>query len=259
MKLNKFFVSGVSFAVMISMVLPGFVLAKENESSNSGASKSRGLKFGVNFCNNLLTIETKLEGWAAEREARLSKNRIEREKNQKKNLEEKNIRAQKNKNKDEENKEGRYKDTFGKAKTDQQKAAVKIYADTIMQAAVVRKAAIDAAMTTFKNGISAIVASRKAEVDAVLNALKAAISAAVDKAKADCEAGLGPQSARAVLQASIKAAGEQYKDKIKQIEKRGDGFQALLDAKNKAIKDANDAFKTAVQNAKDTLRAALGK
>lgn len=86
-----------------------------------------------------------------------------------------------------------------------------------------------------------------------------AINTAVYGAKADCTAGLDIKAAKTALQASVKTARSQYKDKIKQIEKRASNFQALLDAKNNAIKDANLAFKIATQVAKDALKLALGK
>ena len=94
-----------------------------------------------------------------------------------------------------------------KATTPEQKAAVQAYVAAADAAAATRKAAIDEAIKTFREGLDKAKADRQAAIDASITTFAEAIMVAEDKAKADCGAAVAdPEKVRIDLKTAIEAA-----------------------------------------------------
>jgi hypothetical protein len=141
--------------------------------------------------------------------------------------------------------------------TAEQKVALQEFKTTLNTAQTTRKAAIDAAMQTYRAGLDKLVLSRQDAAKAAAATFKTSVNAAIQKAKADCAAKVDPKTVRETFNASMRAAQEQLRTDMKNIEKPGQGVEALAKVRNEAVRKAHDEFRTTMKAAHDKLKAAF--
>jgi len=86
---------------------------------------------------------------------------------------------------------------------------------------------------------------------------KSSVDAAVTKAKTDCDAGVTPATARQTFTASVKTAKDKLRSYIQALDKIGPQVEALAKTRNDAVRAANQTFKTTLEQAQATLKAAF--
>lgn len=138
-------------------------------------------------------------------------------------------------------------------------AAINAFEAQIEAAVAKRRAAIDAALTAYLQGVQDTLGSRQDKMASALATMKASIEAAMTQAKADCASGVDKQTVFQTLQASIKAAREKFAADRKASEATSTELEALKKTRETAIKAAIETFKTEAKTARDTLKAALGE
>ncbi len=141
-----------------------------------------------------------------------------------------------------------------RAKTDEQKAAVEEFKETIEAAVETRRAAIDAAIDAFRDGVDDAWAEHKSSIGGVANTYREAVQTAFEKAKSDCEDGVDAKTVRANLHASLQAARSQLKEDRAGVAKLRDLMNDLVEAKRTAFEKAIADFKAAVEAAREELK-----
>lgn len=144
-----------------------------------------------------------------------------------------------------------------KAKTDEQISAVSEYESTVKAAVNTKRAKVDAAIKTYNDGISALLNSRVDGLDGALDGFKDKVDAAVLDAKNACAAGGDPAEAKSKLKAVIEQNKNSLKDSVKVLPAVKADVEKLQANRKAAISVAEMEFKTAVEKAQTTLKAAF--
>ncbi|MFA5762367.1 MAG: hypothetical protein WC931_02105 [Bacilli bacterium] len=252
--MNKKYLSlTVAIAVIGTMVAaPAFAALRAQTGERVNTTTPR---IGEMFCSGfatmnrakntkMLELENKLTAKRGEQGEKLEKNRVKNE----------GALAEKRTVQDEKRLAG-YEKLLGHAASDEQKAAVEKLQSTMEAAVVARRAAVDAAIAVYRSGMDKLIADRKAGMDAALTVYKASIKAAEQKAAADCSAGVDPATVRTNLKSATDAARIKYKSDRETVIKISDQVRALGDARKAAFETALNDFKTALEAAKNELKA----
>ena len=144
-----------------------------------------------------------------------------------------------------------------KAMTDAQKKAVTDFEATTKTAISVRRAAIDAAMSTFRVGVKNLIGTREQGVSGDRTAFEAAIKAAYDTVQADCQKNVDPATVKTNLKNAIVAARSKFKLDKQAVPKVGADIQALIATRKQAVEKALADFKTTMETARASLKKAF--
>ena len=144
-----------------------------------------------------------------------------------------------------------------KAGTDEQKQAVAEFKKAVEAAVVARRAAIDKAIADFREGLKDLIEGKKSGVDSAATQYKQSVEAAVAKAKADCDNGVSLATVQTNLRTDLQSAREKLQTARQNIEKLGPQVKALIDARQAAVKEAIEDFKTALEKARADLKEAF--
>lgn len=150
-----------------------------------------------------------------------------------------------------------YDKLLEKATTDTQKQAVETFKTTIEKAVTDRRAAVDTALKTFRDGIAGITQTREQGLEDALNKMKTAVDTAFSQAEADCNAEVEPTTIRTNLQNALKAAKTQFETDRKALEQTKTQLETLKKTRDENIKAALDTFKETTKQATTTLKAAF--
>ena len=145
-----------------------------------------------------------------------------------------------------------------KASTDVQKQAVKNFETAVQAAVTARRAAVDAANATFRQGLLDANSTRVATLKQAATDYRAAVQAALAAAKASCAAGADSQTVRNTLKSALDAAKAKL-DAARDAAGKGDAnLDALKSTRKAAVDRANADFRTAIKAALDKLKSVLG-
>lgn len=144
------------------------------------------------------------------------------------------------------------------ATTTQEKAAVSAFQSAIQSAIETRKVAIETALNTFHQGVLALLSTTTPET-AIANASNT-IAAVIQQAQQDCSS----TSNQAITRANFIKQMQTIMEQIRAMYSRDDlnrssQMKALVDAKNAAIKKAQEDFRAALIAAKNNLESALSQ
>ncbi len=248
MSFNKKYNKIVVGTLIAQLLLPTIVSAAESgraDAMQKPAPKcERFAEQGRAFDQRFVNMRTDLFKARESRDARMTE--------RKKDLAEKlaEIRTSQEEKRDE-----LLKKLGASATTDVQKQALATFKAAVSAALKTRHDAIDAANSAFDLGVKDAILKRKVALDAAVKTFADAITAAMTKAKADCAAGVDAATVRATFKESAKAAKEKLKADRAAAEKVGPSIQPLIDARRKAFEKAHEDFKTALEKAKEALRA----
>jgi len=144
------------------------------------------------------------------------------------------------------------------ATTTQEKAAVSAFQSAIQSAIETRKVAIETALNTFHQGVLALLSTTTPET-AIANASNT-IAAVIQQAQQDCSSTSNQAITRANFIKQMQTIMEQIRAMYSRHDlNRSSQMKALVDAKNAAIKKAQEDFRAALIAAKDNLESALSQ
>lgn len=146
---------------------------------------------------------------------------------------------------------------MNKAKTADKKTAVTAYGQAIAGAVQSRRNAVDAARTTFRNGVKTLLANRQAAVAGRVTAFQISVNDAFTTAAGSCTDNTDGSTVRSALLQSIATAKQAFESQRTSDTTTND-LQALITARNQAIQAANNTFQQATQTARQALKTAFG-
>jgi len=151
-----------------------------------------------------------------------------------------------------------YAKLMTRASTTEQKAAVTAFQTEVERLVTVRKAAVDAAIKSFEDGVAALQDSNDTAVTTFSTTMQADINKIFDDATASCTAGKKGPEVRAQVQAALEAkrAARATEPKVLAIH---DQLVALQTTRKAAVDAAIAAFKTDMDAATATLKKAFTK
>jgi hypothetical protein len=146
-----------------------------------------------------------------------------------------------------------------KATTDSEKSAVHTYETSVNQAISTRRSAYDTARTTFRNGVKDTITTRLTTLSDQANTYADTANTALNTAETACTNNTGtPSVIHTTLISSLRTARQTFVSERKDDTKVGQTVRQLAATRNAAFKAADEAFKTSLQQANTTLKAAFG-
>ncbi len=130
--------------------------------------------------------------------------------------------------------------------------AIDTYVTNMKQAEAIRQAAVDAARTTYRTDLAALITTHQQTLTAAVTAYQTAVNAALATAKADC----GNGTAAATLKAAVKSA-RQTLDAARKSDKVTGAIKQLATTRETTIKAANATFRASAKTNAQTLAAVL--
>ena len=250
----------VSSFLILTSVMPFFAFAEEaipeTTSIKTGITTTIAIPQGNNFCAKISTIGSKLseqmtntETKKRENEAKLAANTTKKEAD---------IDAKRATSRiDIDSKRIKTADKLNtKAKTDIQKAAVATYTKAINDSVTARRTAIDVAVKTYRDGLTALYSTKNTDTDTSFTTFKSSVDAAIQKATADCANKVPSKTASSVFNKSIKDARMALASS-KKLSTVNTKVKELKDAKDAAFKKAESDFKQATDKARADLIMAM--
>lgn len=143
------------------------------------------------------------------------------------------------------------------ATTDAQKQALAVFQTTVKAAMMARQTAVGSARETFHAGVDQLVTQRQNALQTAVATFKSAVRAAIQKAKSDCAASINATIVRQNFTASVQTAKDQHRSDIQSVDKNGAQIEALAKIRNEAIRQANQNFKSVLEQARTALKAAF--
>jgi hypothetical protein len=245
--LSKILSSTMGFAVIMGLLVPLFIGAQES------AQTTRG------FCTQLPTFRSRIEERLASKDDALAATRAinaglltERRNNREQKLADRRTQH-----------DAKAQEIVAKleaqATTDEQRAAVEAFKQTLKSAGDAQRAAMDGAIAQARTSTDQAMSGRQGEVDAARTTQKSSVSAAVDKAQASCDGGVTQQTIREAFITDMRAAGDAYKSTMQGINaKYTDIRRSTSDTFRAAVDKAVNDFKAAMEQAKSDLQEAFG-
>ena len=143
------------------------------------------------------------------------------------------------------------------AKTDAQKTAVAEFKTTVETAVSVRRDAFRAADETFKTQMREAADNWKASASEVAGNFRVAVRTAANGALALCKSGDNAELIRTAFQADLETARVQFQNDRKSLTRVGDQAGEYAHARGEAFAAALADFKTTLEAARVTLKAAF--
>ncbi|MEK7575561.1 MAG: hypothetical protein AAB491_00530 [Patescibacteria group bacterium] len=246
---KKIIISVAITPMITTLILPSVVFAQRIQNNN--------IKRDTAFCLKISDTLTNIENRTDEREAKIKERIGARQSNIDERREKRDDRLAEFRQKRDENRNEHFQKLMEKAQTDAQKQAVIQFQIDINNAITARKTAIDKAISDFRQSIDNAISSRKVSVDSLVSTYKNSIKEDFNKAKTDCDNGVATSEIRTTLRASLKGLREKFENDRKNLDKVNDSIDSLITAKKAAFEKAISDFKTAVQAAKEKLKAAF--
>ncbi len=158
--------------------------------------------------------------------------------------------------KHEDTREKHYEALRARATTDEQKAAVEEFIDTVEGLVAERQAAVDAAIAAFEAGVEDL----KGDSNSAVGDMKAKVEADIESIFDEVEASCTDSSTAADIQAAIRAGFEEMRNSRTKPEENSfkTKFEALRTARMNTTKAAIDEFAAGMKEAQEALKAALG-
>lgn len=155
--------------------------------------------------------------------------------------------------------QNQYASLLTKAKTDEQKAAIEQYKNTIEAATLARRSSVDAAIVGYRGAVDMDIASDRGNIEGIGQDFASDVRQAISTAKNSCAQGAEPSQVRAGFAASLQAAHQKLdvaRDGTDQVKV---GLQTLDQTKRAAIEQAIGQFRQTAESAAQTLRSSFGE
>ncbi len=229
---------------------------QEKSAERKQALEERKAEEKKNFCTNIVDRMSERQSDFAERQSEFTTKKSERLEERKAEREESDAELAEKRAAAADRRAKMYQNLLNKATTEEQKAAVAQFQQTVEKAVVDRQAALDAAKLAFRNGIDTARTSRKADGTEALAAFKTAMQSALTKAKADCEEGVDQSTVRQSYLSALEAARKTLSE-ARQNNGIGDTVSQLAKVRTEAVKAALNTYRTTVEEAFALLKKAF--
>lgn len=234
---------------LVALVSPLSAIASPMQGQGPRGNLSRG----VDFCKNIETIANKIttdmtnrdakwDGKKTDRLAKVSDRRTHRDE----------VRVENRGMRDDKH-DTRIDALMAKADTDAERSAVNTFEATLNSAVAKRRAAVDAAVKAYRDGVDNLLNGRFTTLDGNVDAFRAAMTEAIADAREACAADKDPKPE---FEASVKAARDNFKTAKPEALKAE--IQKLVETRKKAVETAVTEFKTTMKTAFETLKTAFG-
>lgn len=259
MKTNyKLIVGILAMFVIASLVLPGLSFAQREGQPFGNSNKGNNTSANANkesICSKIEDWANKIDQNISDKEIRIQEKRTERNQIMDNRREERDAKLIEIRNKWEANRAEQYAKLLEKAQDNEQRQAVIEFKQDVEAAIAARKAAVDKAISDFRDSLDQVIAGRKTAIDAAKATYRNAYQVAVQKGVTDCAAGVDANQVRTTLRAALRAGREEYNEDRQAVEKMD--VKALVEIRQEAFEKALEDFKTAMQEAREELKAAF--
>ncbi|MBI5530544.1 MAG: hypothetical protein HY918_03515 [Candidatus Doudnabacteria bacterium] len=248
----------VAVLMVAASILPNFAFAALGARVNASAEISAKVPAGANFCTNLNTYAARI----TENLTKGSGNLENKQGENKQKLQERQVsRAEKlseTRDTGDADRQAIYAKLMANASTTEaHKQAVIQFQATVEAAVTTRRAAVDAAIKAYWDGMNSALSGRQASIEAARTKFITAINAAISTAQSSCASNADAGMVKAQFRTSVEAARTQFATDRKAIDKYGPQVKALVQTRNAAVRKAFDAFHATMEQARITLKAAL--
>jgi hypothetical protein len=227
---------------------------KQNVRENI-ASKSAE-KINNLICDNLEKWVVKIDQVLTEREMKIEEKQTERLEKLDEKRENRDTKLEQHREQWEEKWEEHFGILEEKASTSEQKQALVDFKEAVEEARASRQAAVDAAISQFRIDLDKLIADRKTAIEAAKTAYINAYNAAIQNAKQACIDGGDPSQIKETLRTALKAAKDKFNSDRQVIEKLD--LKSLVEARQRAFREALEYFKKAMEEARTELKTAFG-
>jgi|GEM_PF-1023445 len=209
------------------------------------------------FCTRFANLGEATKNRLNERYGQVAENKQDRINQFKKNRQERDQKMKQVRDQAASTTDAVMQQLMERAQTEAQKQAVTTFQQQVRTAAAVRKAAVDAAMNDFRQGLDNEAASREQAAQQAASQYRTAVQAAIAKAKSDCSAGTDPEQVRSAYMAALKNAQQTLQQARQGLDNRGETIRQLTQTRNQAVRKAAEDFKTAMEQARAQLKLAF--
>jgi hypothetical protein len=150
-----------------------------------------------------------------------------------------------------------YQNLENAAVTDEQKAAVKRFKETVEAAIQTRRSTVDASIASFRSDVDGITSRRNAL--AAVSAFQSAVQTASASAKNACANGTDALTVRATFRSAIQAARQGLVSERNKTTEAGTQMDAAIAKRRAAIVSAVEAFRYQLDQARIELQAAFNE
>ena len=242
--------------LVLSSFLP-FVAAADNTKEKTSEDKIK-IKSSENFCARLADINNKLAGEITKAEEKQTAFQLKRYTNIANKESENDSKRAMDRSLTDAKRVKNWDKMTNKAKTETQKTAIATYKTEVQSAINIRKASVDAAIKTYRDGLMATVNSNGTYTSEALNTFKTSITKYLEEAKTECTNNTNAKTANANLVKKINDARKVLNASRNNVE-TNNVVETLKKTRNNAIKTAETIFKTAIEKARNELNLALKK
>ncbi|HRZ30148.1 MAG TPA: hypothetical protein P5274_00540 [Candidatus Paceibacterota bacterium] len=254
--ITKFFLVAFVFSLILPVTSFAFTAPRLGQSATATSGQA---KVGTNLCANLVErLQTRnqdmigklgrFETKRTEQLQKVSQNRLTGD--------EKRLEAR---TRAEANRETRLDQLEARATTEEQKAAVATFRNTLTSLTETRRQAVDSAVSTYRNSVDGSIATRKTTSETARVALRNAIDSVLSQAKTDCTNGVEIQTIRTNTSNGIKTARQQFAEVVKDLEKTKDGVTEASKIRREAMNKIQAEFKAGYDKAVAELKTAFAQ
>ncbi len=154
------------------------------------------------------------------------------------------------------NKNQHYATLMSKADTDAKKAAVAQFQSTAQSALATRRVAVDNAIKAQRAGIDGLINGKWGTLQTVLTTFTNSVNQAFATAKSSCASGVDGKTVATKLKADLKSAHDTFKSSRIDAAIKAD-IDALINTRVQAVTSAETNYKTTMDAARATLKAAF--
>ena len=140
-----------------------------------------------------------------------------------------------------------------KASTDEQKAAVAKFIETVQTAVKTKNTAINSIITETHAALQTRNNERRGQIDSQINKYKNTVASISSQISKDCEAGKNAGEIREYYKTQMKQARDKFQNREKNSEEFKAGVNSLRETKKAEIQKIIETFKQTVEDAKTEL------
>ncbi len=145
----------------------------------------------------------------------------------------------------------------GRAKNPTEAAAIEKFKTQVDHAVYARRASVDNTFAEFNADLDRAIHERQTAIDTATTTFRDARERALSDAKGDCLTGVAPSDVRTHYVSALKSAKNSFQESIKNVLKRDNTLPPLIQKRAKALAAAEDAFKVALDAARQELKASF--
>lgn len=240
---------GTLLLALVLGLMPVMAMAQSTDRPERG---ERDGDAGANFCENLDAAEERALASLGERKAKTDRSGDVDSKKSDRMSKLEDGRSERDGSRDT-----RYDELRDRATTDEQSAAIEDFIETVEALVADRKTAVDAAIEDFEAAVEDLLAQRADAVDDYAGDIEGDIAAIFDEAEDMCDDGDEGAAVLAYVKEAFMSLREAAKADRDEYSFK-DELEEAREVRKAATEAARTTFKSAYEDAKEELKAALG-